>query len=195
MAYAHSWIASYLAGHYYQVTLRGPVSASRALITGVHVGSVLGAHPLFTKFFFLFRPSLFTSSPFSFHQVSQQSYPHTVSLVIAMRMTLNYSSASLPSDTQVATCISACLADISAWMSDHHLKLNKTELLYLLGKACPLHDLSISVDNSTVSPSQSAKNLGVTLDNTLSFSANIKAVTHSCRLMLFNIHRVQPFLT
>ena len=31
--------------------------------------------------------------------------------------------------------------------------------------------------------SQSAKNLGVTLDNTLSFSANIKIVTRSCRFM------------
>ena len=64
-------------------------------------------------------------------------------------------------------------------MSAHHLKLNldKTELLFLLGKACPLQDLSIKFDNSTVSPFQSANNLGMTLDNTLSFSANIKAVT------------------
>jgi hypothetical protein len=64
-------------------------------------------------------------------------------------------------------------------MSAHHIKLNldKTELLFITEKACPLKDLSIMVDNSTLSPSQSVKNLGVTLDNTLSFSANIKAVT------------------
>ena len=74
-----------------------------------------------------------------------------------------------------------CLADISAWMSAHHLKLNldKTELLFHPGKACPLKDLSITIDNSTVSASECAKNLGVTLDNTLSFSTNIKAVTLS----------------
>jgi hypothetical protein len=42
---------------------------------------------------------------------------------------------------------------------------------------------------------QSAKNLGVILDNTRLFSANIKAVTRSCRFMLYNIHRVRPFLT
>jgi hypothetical protein len=77
-------------------------------------------------------------------------------------------------------------------MSAHHLKLNfdKTEWLFLPVKACPLKDLSITVDNSTVSPSQSTKNLDVTLDNTLLFSANIKAVTHSCRFMLYNICRV-----
>ena len=82
-------------------------------------------------------------------------------------------------------------------MKAHHLKLNlnKKELLFLPGKACLLQDLSITVDNSMVSPSQSANNLGMTLDNTLSFSANIKAVTRSYRFMLYNIRRVQPFLT
>ncbi|XP_052334395.1 uncharacterized protein LOC127911472 [Oncorhynchus keta] len=82
-------------------------------------------------------------------------------------------------------------------MTDHHLKLNlgKTELLFLPGKDCPFHDLAITVDNSIVSSSQSAKNLGVILDNTLSFSTNIKAVARSCRFMLYNIRRVQPCLT
>ncbi|KAM9471277.1 NLR family CARD domain-containing protein 3-like [Salvelinus alpinus] len=82
-------------------------------------------------------------------------------------------------------------------MTDHHLKLNlgKTELLFLPGKDCPFHDLAITVDNSIVSSSQSAKNLGVILDNTLSFSTNIKAVTRSCRFMLYNIRRVRPCLT
>ncbi|KAM9418959.1 uncharacterized protein ACWYII_022362 [Salvelinus alpinus] len=98
---------------------------------------------------------------------------------------------------QVVNRISACLADISVWMTDHHLKLNlgKTELLFLPWKDCPFHDLAITVDNSIVSSSQSAKNLGVILDNTLSFSTNIKAVTRSCRFMLYNIRRVRPCLT
>ncbi|XP_052333385.1 uncharacterized protein LOC127911260 [Oncorhynchus keta] len=82
-------------------------------------------------------------------------------------------------------------------MTDHHLKLNlsKTELLFLPGKDCPFHDLAITVDNSIVSSSQSAKNLGVILDNTLTFSTNIKAVSRSCRFMLYNIRRVRPCLT
>ncbi|XP_042187051.1 mucin-2 [Oncorhynchus tshawytscha] len=61
---------------------------------------------------------------------------------------------------QVEACICACLANISTWISAHHLKLNKTELLFLQGKACLLKHFSITVDNSEVSPSQSAKNLG-----------------------------------
>ena len=95
------------------------------------------------------------------------------------------------------TRISVCLANTVSQLSAHHLKLNldQTMLLFLPGKVCPLKDLSITVDNSTVSPSQSAKNLGVFPDNTLLFSANIKAVTHSCRFMLYGIGRVQPYLT
>jgi hypothetical protein len=104
-----------------------------------------------------------------------------VSPIIAMQTTLNYFLL-YPSDIQVATCISACLADISTWMSAHNLKLNldKTDLFFLPGKACLLKD-----------PSQSAKNLGMTLDNTLSFTANIKAVTCSCSFVLYNILRVR----
>ncbi|KAK6329290.1 hypothetical protein J4Q44_G00012680 [Coregonus suidteri] len=97
----------------------------------------------------------------------------------------------------VANRISACLADISVWMTDHHLKLNpgKTELLFLPGKDCPFHDLAITVDNSIVSSSQSAKSLGVTLDNTLSFSANIKA--NAAARLVFNLPKfshVTPLL-
>ncbi|XP_064826246.1 uncharacterized protein LOC135543091 [Oncorhynchus masou masou] len=44
-----------------------------------------------------------------------------------------------------------------------------------------------------VSPSQSAKNFVVALNNTLSFSANIKAEAHSCRFMLCNIRSVRPY--
>ncbi|XP_044077145.1 uncharacterized protein LOC122887736, partial [Siniperca chuatsi] len=90
--------------------------------------------------------------------------------------------------------ISAYLADISQWMSAHHLKLNlnKTELLFFPGKASPIHDLSITNENSVVSSAQTARNLGVTLDDQLSFAANIAVTTCSCR---FNIRRMRLFVT
>ena len=57
------------------------------------------------------------------------------------------------------------VADISQWMLTHHLKLNldKAELLFLPGKASPIHNLSINMENSVVSAARTARNLGGTL--------------------------------
>ncbi|KAJ8398727.1 hypothetical protein AAFF_G00419240 [Aldrovandia affinis] len=84
--------------------------------------------------------------------------------------------------TQVPAWISACLANISAWMSTLHLKLNlgKTELLFLPAKGSPMIDASITVKGSIVSPSQSARSLGVTLHNQLCFSGHIAVITRTC---------------
>lgn len=43
--------------------------------------------------------------------------------------------------TMAEVGISACLINISTWMSAHHLNLNKSALLFLPGKACPFQDL------------------------------------------------------
>ena len=82
-------------------------------------------------------------------------------------------------------------------MSAHHLTINldKTELLFLPGKCPPTHDLTITFDNSVLAPTQTAGNLGVTLDSQLSLTANITATTRSCRFMLHNIRRIRPLLT
>ncbi|XP_078142264.1 uncharacterized protein LOC144539871 [Centroberyx gerrardi] len=69
------------------------------------------------------------------------------------------------------------------------------EMRNLPGKDCPLTDLSISIDNTTVLPSQTAKTLGVILDNQLSCSAYIKTTIRSCRFSLYNIRKIHLFLT
>ncbi|KAK3557720.1 hypothetical protein QTP86_000323 [Hemibagrus guttatus] len=101
---------------------------------------------------------------------------------------------SLISDTTASARISACLVDISSWMTAHQLKLNpsKTELLIIPGDPSPAQDLAISLNNSMISPSATAHNLGVTMDNQISFSSH---VTRSCRFLLYNIRRIRPFLS
>ncbi|KAK3572921.1 hypothetical protein QTP86_010564 [Hemibagrus guttatus] len=104
---------------------------------------------------------------------------------------------SLISDTTASARISACLVDISSWMTTHQLKLNpsKTELLVIPGDPSPAQDLAISLNNSMISPSATARNLGVTMDNQLSFSSHVTNVTRSCRFLLYNIRRIRPFLS
>ena len=86
----------------------------------------------------------------------------------------------------IATRISDC--DISTWMSTHHLKLNvnNTELRFLPGKDCPHMDLLVTVEDAVVGPLTTARNLGVILDDQLRCTANITAVTQSCRFALYN---------
>ncbi|KAK3526049.1 hypothetical protein QTP70_012887 [Hemibagrus guttatus] len=105
--------------------------------------------------------------------------------------------ASYLDDTTTSARISACLVDISSWMTAHQLKLNpsKTELLVIPGDPSPAQDLVISLSNSMISPSATARNLGVTMDNQLSFSSHVTNVTRSCRFLLYNIRRIRPFLS
>ncbi|KAJ8405442.1 hypothetical protein AAFF_G00319150 [Aldrovandia affinis] len=65
--------------------------------------------------------------------------------------------------TQVPARISACLTDISAWMSTHHLKLNlgKTELLFLPVKSSPMIDYPGRLHSISV------RSLGLTLADQL----------------------------
>ena len=57
------------------------------------------------------------------------------------------------------------------------------------------HDLSITLGSATVTPSSSARNLGVTMDDELSLTAHIAAVSRSCRFPLYNIRKIGRYLS
>ncbi len=59
-----------------------------------------------------------------------------------------------PNDPMVAARISGCLADISAWMKEHHLELNlaKTELLVFPATLTLQHDFTIQLSSYTITP-------------------------------------------
>ncbi len=96
-----------------------------------------------------------------------------------------------------AAQISGCLADISAWMKEHHLQLNlaMTELLVLPATPTLQHDFTIQLGSSTITPSTSVRNLGVIFDDQLTFKEHIAKTARSCRFALLNIRKIRPFLT
>ncbi len=77
-------------------------------------------------------------------------------------------------DLTIAARISACLADISSWMKDHHhhlqLNLAKTELLVVSANPSFHHNFTFQLGSSTITPSKTARNLGVVIDDKLNFT-------------------------
>jgi len=81
-------------------------------------------------------------------------------------------------------------ASLNAWLTTANhmkLKLDKTELLFMPGKDCPQMDLLVTIEDIEVSPSPTARNLGMVQDDQLCCNANIA-------IALYNIHRIRPFL-
>ncbi len=132
------WFESYLNGRFFKVAWGGEVSAEHQLVTGGPQGSVF-APLLFSTYSTSLGP-IMQAHGFSYH-----CYADDTHLYLSFR----------PDDPTVAARISGCLADISAWMKEHHLQLNlaKTELLVFPATPTLQHDFTIQLCPSTITPS------------------------------------------
>ncbi len=164
--------------HCFKVSWRGDVYKSQHLATGVPQGSVLA--PLLFSIFITSLGSVIQKHGFSYH-----CYDDT-QLYLSLH----------PDDLTIAARISACLTDISSWMKDHHLQLNiaKTELLVVSANPSFHHNSTFQLGSSTITPSKTARNLGVVIDDKLNFSDRITKIAQSCRFVLYNIKKIRPFL-
>ncbi len=82
-------------------------------------------------------------------------------------------------------------------MKDHHLQLNlaKTELFVVSENPSFHHNFTFQLGSSTITPSKTARNLGVVTDEELNFTDHITKPVRSCRFALYNIKKIRPFLS
>ena len=164
---AHTLLSSYLSDRFQSVSIRSHCSDQHPLLYGVPQGSVLG--PLLFTLYTTPLASLLENSQISFHLYADDT-----------QLYISFSSDDC--DDALAT-LSSALDRVHSWLHNNHLTLNpsKTEFL-LFGTKQQRSKLScnfISFSNTTVSCSDSVRNLGVIFDQELSFSKHISLISKS----------------
>ena len=183
---AHKWFSPYLQGREQSVFIKGTASQSVPLKYGVPQGSVLG-------------PVLFTQYTQAIgaichrHGVSYQLYADDTQINITFRID------DLEDQHAAHLKIEACIAEIRAWMIIHRLKLtdDKTEYIFLVSanNSGKITAQLIRIGEATITPTPSARNIGVMVDDILTMADHIKKVCQMCYLWHRNIRRIRPSLT
>jgi len=179
---ALQWFQSYLSGRTEYVSLGRRRSRRLPVSCGVPQGSVLG--PILFIIYMLPLGRVVSRHRMSFH-----CYADDTQLYIK----------TAPNPSAAMSCVTACLGEIKAWMSNNFLQLNssKTEAL-LVGTQHQVQTSSIThltLDSQVIPLSSTITNLGVRFDPHLTFTDHIKFLCKTSFYHLKNISKLRPILT
>ena len=181
---ALKWFESFLVGRSQKVKIGDAYSVVVQLLFGVAQGSVLGPE-LFNIYirslYSYIQPAKFDIFGFADdHQLLKCFLPV-------------FQVKALDGD------VNRCFRKISEWMQDHFLCLNasKTKILIIMSpqlrETVMIHGTFI--ENKCIRFVTSAKNLGVILDEELSFKDQVTAVVKSCNFQIRKLRKIKSFLT
>ena len=178
------WFTSYLSFRTQSVFI-GHASTPSALKCGVPQGSVLGL--LLSTLYTQSLKPVICQSGHSYHFFADDSQLH---------------NSSTPSDfPALVQSLKDCIEDVAERMCGSMLKMkhDKTELI-AIGTKLKISQVTLSLNPVSISGhnipfSQSVRNLGVFIDETLSMDVHIK---HLCRILFCQLRRlgkIRPFLS
>ena len=95
--------------------------------------------------------------------------------------------------------LSYLLSDLKIWMARRKLKLNygKTEITVIRGNLRNVPGANFGVmsfGNTQLVPCESAKNLGIVLDSSLSFRSHIDSIVKICNFYIRNLYMIKDFV-
>ena len=179
-----SWFHSYITNRQQIVSVNGLSSPPSSLSYGVPQGSVLG--PVLFVLYTYPVSSIVQEHLLQHHSFSDDNQLYASGLLCDLPLIIQ--------NTQ------SCVSELKDWMTQNKLKLNedKSEMILITPPKLQNHislPTSINLIDSTITLSQSARNLGVTLDQNLSFQQHVSNVCRICFLELRRISSIRHLLS
>ena len=180
----HNWIESFLTGRSQRVSINGTLSSPTIVTSGIPQGSVLG--PLLFVIFVNDLPWNLTSNTLLFADDTKayMKYPSTIHL-----------------QTELSTKIQDDLNKMNAWSDKWLLKFNSSKCKQMLihkprQNPIPLPRYLRDENNQEVQLEQvtEEKDLGIIVDNHLSFKPHIATITAKARRNMGIIRRTMDHL-
>ena len=180
------WFKSYLHNRGQQISIEGILSQRFDLDSGVPQGSCLG--PLL---FIIYASKLF--------KIIEDQLPDSHGYADDTQLYLSFKPSLSTSQEDALCAMESSFEKIRRWMIQDKLVMNdgKTEFLVIgtRQQLCKLQPISISVNNSVISPSPHIKNLWQLVGLELKHGDSYTKVCKACFFHLHNIRRIKKYLS
>ena len=181
---AHKWITSYLSQRKQFITINGERSQEKFKSCDVPQGSVLGPN-LYEDYFAVPVGEILRKHNLLFH-----IYADDTQIYLPF----------LPGEESAAIHrLEKCLTEVRQWMATNWLQLNdsKTEFIIFGSKQnlSMLQEISLTIGESKIFPSDCVRNIGAHLDKELSLDKHLTSICKSAWYHLYQISKIRRYLT